>query len=84
MTELKELAGLLGVPFVIALVEATKRVAQPSDRWLPLIAVFWGIALNLALAWILGNPYPSAIIWGVVAGMGAIGLFSGTRATLGG
>jgi len=83
MTELRELAGLLGVPVVIALVSATEKVLQIERRWLPVAAIVWGCVLNLALAYILATPYPSAVIWGVIAGLAAVGLFSGTRATLG-
>jgi len=83
MTELKELAGLLGVPVVIALVKATELVLQISKRWLPVAAIIWGIILNLALAYILSTPYQSAVVWGVIAGLAAVGLFSGTRATIG-
>jgi len=83
MTELRELAGLLGVPVVIALVKATEMVLLLSRRWLPVVAIIWGIVLNLALAYILATPYPSAVVWGAIAGLAAVGLFSGTRATLG-
>lgn len=83
MTELRELAGLLGVPVVIALVKATEMVLQIERRWLPVAAVIWGIALNLGLAYILGTPYASAVVWGIIAGLAAVGLFSGTRATMG-
>jgi len=82
MTDLKELVGLLGIPVIIALVKATEMVLQLERRWLPMVAIVWGIALNLGLAYILATPYAAAVVWGVIAGLSAVGLFSGTRATL--
>lgn len=83
MIDLRELAGLSGVVVVIGLVMATERALQLQKRWLPVAAIIWGIAWNLLLAQILGTPYGSAVAWGVITGLAAVGLFSGTRATLG-
>ena len=74
--DLKSLIGIGGVPFVIGLVELVKRTfpSLPA-RFYPAIAVLWGIILNVTLAAILTLDYGTQVVIGVVAGLGAAGLF---------
>ena len=80
---LKELIGLAGVPFVVALTEAVK-VVMPElpSRFYPLVAVAWGLALNLLAAYVLAIPLIEAGVEGVAAGLAAAGLYSATRTAL--
>lgn len=80
---MEEMIGLAGVPLVVALVEAMKRAwPELEPRWYPLVALFWGVALNLALALMLGYELGPALLLGVVAGLAASGLYSGSKAVV--
>lgn len=78
---LKDLIGLAGVPFVVALVEATKATFPELDkRFYAPVAVAWGLALNLLAAAVLGLPYVEGAVEGVAAGLAAAGLYSAAKA----
>lgn len=69
------------VPLVIGLVEVAKRVGVGA-RWLPLVALGLGVGLRvLAAAGTGGVGDP--IVQGLAVGLAAVGLYSGTRATVG-
>lgn len=65
------------VPVVIGLVEVVKLVKVP-DRYLPIAAIILGILGNLVITGTTGF----SIIGGIVIGLLAVGLFSGTRSTI--
>jgi hypothetical protein len=80
---LRSLWGLGGAPVVVALVELVKRTVPSLEaRWYPLVALACGVALNLALAYLLGNRYDVAVLIGVLASLIASGLWSGTKAAV--
>ncbi|MHB1133723.1 MAG: hypothetical protein ACYC4L_15225 [Chloroflexota bacterium] len=80
---LKDLIGLAGVPLIVALVEATKATVPGLDkRYYALLAVGWGLALNLLAAYALATPYLDGGVEGLVAGLAAAGLYSATKAAL--
>lgn len=80
---IKDLVGLAGVPFVVALTEGVKVVApELPARFYPLVAVAWGLLLNLLAAQVLGVAPVEAALEGVAAGLAAAGLYSATRAAL--
>ncbi len=64
-----QLVGTGGVPFVIFLVEMTKRTF-PSlrARWYPAMVAFWSVVLNVAIAY-WGTH--AALWWAVIVGLGA-------------
>lgn len=63
------------VPIVIGLVEAIKKVGLP-DRWAPIVS----IALGLGGAWLIGGTALAIVLSGLVIGLSASGLYSGTSA----
>ena len=63
----------LVIPVVIGLVQVVKSAKVPS-RYLPACAVVFGIVS----IWIVPNLTP---LEGLIAGLSAVGLFSGARAT---
>jgi len=65
------------IPVIIGLVAAVKKAGIPS-RWLPLTAILFG----LIGVWVLGGATGVEWLAGVVAGLSAVGLHSGTKATL--
>lgn len=84
--ELSTLIGLGGVPVVIALVQAVKPFVG-DDRWWPLLAVGFGVAWNVGAALALGardgGVLGQAALIGVVIGLAAAGLYSGSRTMMG-
>jgi hypothetical protein len=79
-----EFLGMAGVPLIVALTEMIKRVfPEVSPRWYPMIAVMIGMTLNL-LGTYVGGAGPvaavNALLAGLVAGLAAVGLYSGTKA----
>jgi hypothetical protein len=80
---IKDLVGLAGVPFVVALTEAVKVVApELPARFYPLVAIVWGLGLNLLAAQMLGVSPLEAAVEGVAAGLAAAGLYSAARSAL--
>lgn len=80
---IKDMVGLAGVPLVVALTEAVK-IAAPElpARFYPLVAIGWGLALNLLAAQVLGVPPLEAGVEGMAAGLAAAGLYSAAKTAL--
>ncbi len=76
-----DFVGVAGVPLIQALVAVCKK-ALPTvpDAYWPGVSIFWGVVLNLALAYLLGLHYESAALAGVVAGLFASGLYAAGKA----
>lgn len=79
---------LLGVPLgfiVLGLVQVAKISGLPS-QWAPLLAVMLGLVGGVALGFASGAS--DGMVWatdvstGLLAGLGAAGIYSGTKATL--
>ena len=68
------------IPVVLGLVQVGK-IAGLNTRWSPLLSVVLGIIGAFVIQWSLSNA-GIAIIQGIIAGLSAAGLWSGTRATL--
>ena len=87
------LIGLAGAPFIVGLTEWVKRTFPDLEqRWWPSVAILWGLAINFG--WALVELYSGmstqgpvvvlavAVILGLMAGLSAGGLYSGTRVAL--
>ena len=87
MTELL-IGGVPLVALIIALVELAKQTAGLDTRYAPAMAVALGIVLAVGVQ--LSELYPvfgtwlQVIVLGMVAGLLACGIYSGTKATWGG
>jgi len=77
--ELSDFVGLACVPVLIGLVEVCKRWIA-DDRWYAPIAIALGVIINCAIAYQAGTDYLLAVLIGVVAGLAASGLYSGSKA----
>jgi hypothetical protein len=70
-----------GAPLVLALVQAFRPITD--DRWLPLVSLFCG-GCGAVLFAIAGQiPWQEAPLSGIMIGLAASGLYSGSRTTLG-
>ena len=73
--------GFAGVPVIVALTEFTKVVlADLPPRWYPAAALGWGLLLNAGLGGYLGADPILGAVSGVLAGLMAVGLYSGGKA----
>ncbi|NLW43792.1 MAG: hypothetical protein GXY92_01250 [Syntrophomonadaceae bacterium] len=71
----------MAIPIINGLAEVAKRAGLPN-RYVPLLAVILGLIAGIGLR----NPQDSitvAILEGLVIGLSAVGLYSGTRNVLG-
>ena len=84
MSEWQAFFSAGGVPVVIALVQVVKVSAPALDkRWLPLVALAVSAAWQALGVFAVGTGPGEAATYAVVAGLAAVGLYSGIRATSG-
>lgn len=80
----KSLVALGGVPLIIGLVQMVKLWVDDA-RLYPVAAVIFGLAINLGATIFLGNvtgvDWFAAFWYGVLAGLAASGLYSGSKTT---
>lgn len=69
---------LLLVPIILALVEAVKRIVD-LGRWTPAVALVFGVGASFLFQ---TGDVTTTIVQGVLLGLTAVGLYSGTRATI--
>jgi hypothetical protein len=74
--EAKAFIGLGGVPLVVGLTEWVKQsIPELDKRFWPTVAMFWAMALNAGLAWVLAASYPLAALSGILTGLAAMKLY---------
>jgi hypothetical protein len=78
--DISTVIGLTGVPIVTALVQVVK-IAWPEldSRYWPVLCLAIAIGLNVGIAAAMGNPWRTGVIWGLLAGLSASGLYTWTR-----
>ena len=80
----QSLVALGGVPLILGIVQMFKPFVSDT-RFYPLLAVAFGLVINLVAGWTLGastaSDWTSALFNGIIAGMAASGLYS-TGSTL--
>ena len=76
-----EIYGVSTIPITVGLVELAKRSGLPG-RWAPLCALPIGIGLNFLAMSQPGFEPRRAVIYGIVAALSAVGLWSGTKNTI--
>jgi hypothetical protein len=69
--------GLAGVPFLVFLVEAIKKMFPDLPaRFLPAVSMATGVVLNIGLALLLAADWRTAAFVGMIAGAVASGTFA--------
>lgn len=67
------------VALIVGVVEALKRMFGLGKRWTPGIAVLLSIgAMGL---WLYPGDWKMALFYGIMAGLSAVGLYSGAKNT---
>lgn len=83
--DLSTLVGVGGVPVIVALVQLVKPFIR-DERYYPILAVLFGMAWNVAVAYATGTTnlwaLLQAILVGVVIGLAAAGLYSSSRTVM--
>ena len=69
------------IPVVVGVVEAVKRAFKMPTKYCPLLSIAIGVGVSSLM---VSDSLPVALFRGLVVGLSAVGLFSGTRATLNG
>jgi len=73
------IVALGGVPLILGLVQLFKPFITDT-RFYPLVALGFGLAINLVAGWALGasasSDWVTALFNGIIAGMAAAGLYS--------
>ena len=73
------IVALGGVPLILGLVQLFKPFISDT-RFYPLLALSFGLVINLVAAWALGasasSDWVTALFNGIIAGMAASGLYS--------
>ena len=67
------------VAVVLGLTEAAKRSGLPS-KWAPLVSVALGVAYSVAFG---TDDRATRVVGGIIIGLSASGLWSGTKAVVG-
>lgn len=79
-----EIAGVVVIALIIGLVEVAKRLGM-DNRWAPLFAMAIGVLVFLGnqvagvYPWFA--PFYQTLLWGIVAGLTAVGLYSTVKNT---
>lgn len=73
--ELGTLYGAGSIPLIVAVVQVFKGLI-PDTRWYAMLALIFGIAINMGIGSYLNTPVIVATIQGLVAGLSASGLYS--------
>lgn len=88
--DLSSYVGVMGLPFVIALVALVKYVCRDNGdserfpkRFVPVLGIGFALLINMGVAWYQGAALVPALFLGVGVGLMASGLYSGTKAVLG-
>ena len=76
-----DIAGLAGIPIIAALVQIAKGWVT-DRRWWPVLAIVFGLALNMVIAVPTSADMVRAGIVGLVAGLGAAGLYDVGKRTI--
>jgi hypothetical protein len=80
--ELQDFVGLAGIPLVIGLVEVVKGFGL-ATMWQPVVAIAFGLIINIAIAFSLSTNILLSVLFGLITGLAASGLYSGSKAVAG-
>lgn len=70
----------VAAPIVLALVQVLAPIV--ADRWKPAVSLLLGLVVVAAIAASGELPWPQVPLTGLIVGLAASGLYSGTRATV--
>ena len=62
------------VGLIIGLTQIVKETGKVNKQWIPIVAIFFGVVINLVSGWAGAD----IVIGGIIAGLIAMGMWSGT------
>jgi hypothetical protein len=77
---LLSVSGVALIPVTIGIVEAIKRTNMVSDRYTALVSIAVGIGASFVFP---GVSIAITVLSGVIIGLSASGLYTGTKSTIG-
>lgn len=79
-----EFEFLVSVPAVVGITQAVKTAVGMDGRWAFAVSIVVGIVLAVLAGWAGdGGLEPSAVVDGLIVGLSAAGLYSGTTTSAG-
>ena len=63
------------VGLIIGLTQIIKETGKVSKQWIPFVAIFFGVLINLMSGWAGAD----IVIGGIIAGLISMGMWSGTN-----
>jgi hypothetical protein len=67
------------IPLVAGIVEAIKKATEVNTKHLPVIAMITGVVVSFFVSLGFGLPIAELILAGVIAGLGASGLYDNLK-----
>ncbi len=80
MTGMDMVGGASAIAIIMGLVQLSKGLGI-KEKYCPLLAVILGLLISLGYHFFNQNTWYEALIVGLVLGLSAVGLYSGTRET---
>lgn len=83
--DIAQYVGPASAPVIVALVAVINKALLLDKRWSPVLAIALGVAWNVGarLAGISAAQPGEAVLWGIISGLLASGLFSVGKTALG-
>lgn len=80
--EFELIGGVAAVPVIIALVAVIKAIFPINTKYAPVVAIALGLVASFGLEFFGHLEAYNAVVMGIVAGLTAVGLYSGTKNTI--
>ncbi len=77
------IAGVAVVPLIVVIIQIVKSLFHLDSKWAPVIAIALGLAASFGYTYYGESKAFEALVIGLAAGLSAVGLYSGSKNTLG-
>ncbi len=81
MTNMEMVGGASAIAIVLGLVQVAKRLGL-KEKYCPLLSTLLGLLISLGYHFYSYKTWYEAVIFGLIIGLSAVGLYSGTRETV--
>lgn len=73
------IVSTLLAPIVSALIQVVKQSEKVNNTYLPLVAIVVGVAFGGIYAYLFNEVLPDYLLGGLIAGLGAVGIYQTTQ-----
>jgi L-lactate permease len=81
MSDLELISGVSAIPIILGLVKLARMIGL-KEKYAPLLTVALGELASITYYFYSNQTWYEAVIVGLILGLSAIGLYSGTRETM--